>query len=111
MRYAGLFSALYHRAASLVAAFSLRTGRDGARGLLAVCLLALAWLSVGPAAAAACTARVTNLTFADVDTLASAPSDGTADIDIDCTDVTTGAAAVTVCASIGAGSGGSDAGE
>lgn len=59
--------------------------------------------------AASCSADVGALNFGNVDTLAGLASDGTAEVSITCSDVSSTATAVTVCANLGTGSGGATA--
>ena len=56
--------------------------------------------------AAVCTATVASLDFGPVDTIGNATADATADVVIACDAVTAGTGSISVCANLGAGSGG-----
>lgn len=73
------------------------------RILIATILL---MLSCSLAHAATCTVQVGDLDFGAVDAIGNSAAISTSDVDINCSGVTPGATEITVCANLGAGSGG-----
>lgn len=73
--------------------------------ILVVIGMAAFFLWPAPSSAAVCTASFSGLSFGAVDTLSLSETTGSANVDIDCTDVE--ADTVTICIYLGAGSGGS----
>lgn len=79
--------------------------------MLRALLLALSLLLISHGAqAATCTIDISDLNFGAIDTLSGMGAQSTAQVAIDCDQVSADATQVTICANLGAGSGGAQAG-